>query len=343
MIRALLAKAEKGVHLTADEAAAAFSEIIHGPDANPVLVAAFLTALQMNGPTVAEVAGAARALRAAGVHLTAPADAVDIVGTGGDGAGTFNVSTTAALIAAGAGATVVKHGNRASTSRCGSADCLAALGYNLAKSTADVQRSIDEHGIGFCFANACHPALRFAAAVRRELPYRTIFNLLGPLANPAGVTRLALGVYAPDIVPLYVGALKTLGATHALVFCGPDGLDELGLSGVSRGVELFADGHTAAFSVDPRSIFGAYAPRDAIAGGSSAENARLTREVLAGSRRDAYRDAACLNAAAALVVGGRADTLAAGVAQAAAAIDSGAAWTKLEQLIGTPTRAGHSV
>lgn len=332
MILETLKKAQLGQHLTADEAYGTFREIMGGEVENPVLIAALLTAMQMNGPTIEEVTGAARAMRGAGVRVAAPADAVDIVGTGGDGFGTFNCSTTAALIAAGAGVTIAKHGNRASTSKSGSADCLAALGYDLNKTLDEVAASIATNGIGFCFANVCHPAMRFAAPVRRALPFRTIFNLLGPLTNPAGVTRHALGVYAPDVMPLYIGALKALGAKKALVFCGPDGLDELGLAAPSQVSELNEDGTVRGYTVDPKDFFGAYAPIAAIVGGTPEENASITRRVLDGEK-GAYRNAAVLNAAAAIVAGGKAATIAEGVKLAEAAVDSGAALKKLELLV----------
>ena len=332
MILETLKKAQLGQHLTADEAYGTFREIMGGEVENPVLIAALLTAMQMNGPTIEEVTGAARAMRGAGVRVAAPADAVDIVGTGGDGFGTFNCSTTAALIAAGAGVTIAKHGNRASTSKSGSADCLAALGYDLNKTLDEVAASIATNGIGFCFANTCHPAMRFAAPVRRALPFRTIFNLLGPLTNPAGVTRHALGVYAPDVMPLYIGALKALGAKKALVFCGPDGLDELGLAAPSQVSELNEDGTVRGYTVDPKDFFGAYAPIAAIVGGTPEENALITRRVLDGEK-GAYRNAAVLNAAAAIVAGGKAATIAEGVKLAEAAVDSGAALKKLELLV----------
>ena len=332
MILETLNKAQLGQHLTADEAYGTFREIMGGEVENPVLIAALLTAMQMNGPTIEEVTGAARAMRGAGVRVAAPADAVDIVGTGGDGFGTFNCSTTAALIAAGAGVTIAKHGNRASTSKSGSADCLAALGYDLNKTLDEVAASIATNGIGFCFANTCHPAMRFAAPIRRALPFRTIFNLLGPLTNPAGVTRHALGVYAPDVMPLYIGALKALGAKKALVFCGPDGLDELGLAAPSQVSELNEDGTVRGYTVDPKDFFGAYAALAAIVGGTPEENASITRRVLDGEK-GAYRNAAVLNAAAAIVAGGKAATIAEGVKLAEAAVDSGAALKKLELLV----------
>ena len=266
---------------------------------------------------------------------------MDIVGTGGDGFGTFNVSTTAAFIAAGAGVTVAKHGNRASTSKCGAADCLAALGYNLDLAPGDVERSIAANGIGFCFANLCHPAMRYAAPVRRALPFHTIFNLLGPLTNPAGVTRHALGVYAPDVVPLYIDALRALGARKALVFCGPDGLDELGLAGPSHVAELDADGSVRAYDFDPARVFGRYYPIEAIRGGTPEENAKLTRAVLAGEEKGPYRFAAALNAAAAIVAGGKAATLADGLSRAFLSLDAGAAYHKLATLVADSNEGTH--
>ncbi len=341
MIRETLLKAQQARHLTADEAYATFREIMNGEVADPVLIGALLTAMQMNGPTAEEVTGAARAMRAVGLKAKAPEGAVDIVGTGGDGFGTFNCSTTAALIAAGAGATIAKHGNKASTSKSGSADCLAALGYDLLRPVEEVERNIAEIGIGFLFANRLHPAMMYAAPVRRALPFRTIFNLLGPLTNPCGVTRHALGVYAPEIVPLYIAALKALGAKRALVFCGevPDGkggvqsLDELSLAGPTHLATLREDGSVTEETIDPTQFFGETSPISAIAGGTPEENAAITLKVLEGEK-GAYRNAAVLNAAAALVAGGQAETLAAGVRLAEEAIDSGAARAKLNELIG---------
>lgn len=333
MIVELLKKAQQKAHLTEGESFAAFREIMNGEVADPVLIAALLTAMQMNGPTAEEVTGAARAMRGVGIKLKAPQDAVDIVGTGGDGFGTFNVSTTAALIAAGAGVTIAKHGNKASTSKSGSADCLAALGYDLMKSIEAVEKMIAEVGIGFCFANRCHPAMMYAAPVRKALPYRTIFNLLGPLTNPADVTRHALGVYSREIVPIYVHALKRLGATHTLVFSGPDGLDELGLGGVSHVAEILPSGEIREFDFDPKAVFGAYRTINEITGGSPEQNAAITKGVLAGEIGGAYRDAAALNAAAAIVAGDKAETLESALALAYQSIDSGAALAKLKAMV----------
>ena len=334
MIVEALAKARSGRHLSEAEAFAAFSEIMSGEAVGEAVLAALLTAIEMNAPSAAEVTGAARAMRAACVKVKAPAGAVDIVGTGGDGHGTFNVSTVAAFVAAGAGVTVAKHGNKASTSKSGSADCLAALGYDLATPVAEVERSLRENGIGFLFANMCHPAMKYAAPVRRALPFRTIFNLVGPLANPADVCRHALGVYAPEIIPLYIAALKAFGAERALVFCGPDGLDELGLSGKSHVVELCASGETREYDFDPKAAFGAERPAEALRGGDPERNAQIALDILSGSEHGARRDVAALNAAAAIVAGGAATTLEEGIALAYKSIDSGAALGKLRALTG---------
>ena len=331
MIVESLKKAQSGRHLTEDEAFGTFREVMNGETGEAVL-AALLTAMQMDGPDIAEVTGATRAMRAACLTVRAPECAVDIVGTGGDGLGTFNVSTTAAFIAAGAGVTIAKHGNRASTSKSGAADCLAALGYDLDTPLEDIERSIRENGIGFLFANRCHPAMRHAAPVRKALPFRTVFNLIGPLSNPAGVRRHALGVYAPEIIPLYIGALKALGAEKALVFCGPEGLDELGLSGESRIAELSEDGGVREYVFDPKRFFGSTRPLAAISGGTPEMNARITRKVLSGEERGAYRDAAALNASAAIVAAGLADSLESGMELAYSAIESGAALKKLQAL-----------
>ena len=334
MILEALRKAQSGAHLSADESFETFREIMNGEVTDPVLIGALLTAVQMNRPNVDEVTGAARAMRKAGIHVMAPDGAVDIVGTGGDGFGTFNCSTTAALIAAGAGVVIAKHGNRASTSKSGAADCLAALGYDLLTPLEGVERSIAENGIGFLFANRCHPAMMYAAPVRKALPFRTIFNLLGPLTNPCGVTRHALGVYSPEVIPLYIGALKSLGASRALVFCGPDGLDELGLAGSSHIADLHEDGHVKEYDFDPKKIFGQYFPIEAIAGGTPEVNAALTLSVLKGVEKGPYRLAAILNAAAAIVAGGKAGSLEEGVLLAAESVDTGAALAKLEKMRG---------
>lgn len=333
MIVQSLVKAQSGRHLTEAEAFATFREVMNGEVVSEAVLASLLTAMQMNGPDVAEVTGAVRAMRDVCIRVNVPEDAVDIVGTGGDGFCTFNVSTTAAMIAAGAGVTIAKHGNRAATSRSGSADCLAALGYDLMKPLPEVERSIRENGIGFLFANRCHPAMMYAAPVRKALPFRTIFNLLGPLSNPAGVKRYALGVYAPGVISLYVETLKALGVRKAIVFCGPDGLDELGLAGASQVAELGEDGEVKKYVFDPKRVFGAFSPVETIRGGGPAENARIALEILSGKDRGSRRDAAALNAAAAILAGGKADSLEDGLGCAYASIDSGSAYAKLRALV----------
>ena len=341
MIIEALIEAQKGHSVSEEMAYGTFREIMNGEVTDPVHIGALLTAISMNGVNVTELTGAARAMRGAGIHIKAPSDAVDIVGTGGDGLGTFNCSTTAAIIAAGAGATIAKHGNKASTSKSGAADCLAALGYNLMNSIETVEKSIAENGIGFLFANRCHPAMMYAAPVRKALPYRTIFNLLGPLTNPAGVRRMALGVYAPEVIDLYIGTLKALGADHALVFCGEvenaDGtvsyIDEISVSGKTHIAELLADGSVKRCEFDPKKALGVTHPITAIAGGAPDVNAALTLAVLKGGEHGAYRLAASLNAAAALVAADKAPDILSGLLLAAESIDSGRALSKLEALI----------
>lgn len=333
MIVQSLVKAQSGRHLTEEEAFATFREIMNGEVVSEAVLASLLTAMQMNRPNVAEVTGAVRAMRDVCLRVNVPDDAVDIVGTGGDEFCTFNVSTTAAIIAAGAGVTIAKHGNRAATSKSGSADCLAALGYNLMKPLPEVERSIRENGIGFLFANRCHPAMMYAAPVRKALPFRTIFNLLGPLSNPAGVKRYALGVYAPDVISLYVETLKALGVKKAVVFCGPNGLDELGLAGTSQVAELGKDGGVKEYVFDPKKVFGAFSPVEAIRGGDPAENARIALDIISGKDRGVRRDAAALNAAAAILAGGKADSIEEGLGCAYASMDSGRAYAKLQALI----------
>lgn len=294
---------------------------------------AYLLAHKDKPVTVAELTGAARAMREAGVRLNlSDLDAIDIVGTGGDGFGTFNVSTTAAFIAAGAGAIVAKHGNIAATSKCGAADVLGALGYNLNLAPERVEECIRQVGIGFLFAKKMHPAMRFAAPTRKRLGFRTIFNLLGPLTNPAGVKRHAIGVYDPALTPILAEALKRLGSTHAIVFSGVKGLDEISPEGVTRGTTL-RDDTLSPIEIDAPSLYGASYPLKAIGGGDAQENARLLLAVLSGEDKGARRAAAIENAAAALLVAEKASTYADALRLAAEAIDSGRALTKLKEMV----------
>ena len=330
--KSVLAKTLEGHSPSAAETEGFFSAVMAGDVGEPEL-AAFLTALAKNPVTPDALAGAARAMRSVSVKIGPFADdAVDIVGTGGDGAGTFNVSTTAAFIAAGAGVTIAKHGNVASTSACGSADVLGALGYNLSAKPGAVERCVREGGVGFMFAKEMHPAMRFAASVRRMLGFRTIFNLVGPLTNPAGIKRHVIGVPKENLAIVMAEALKLLGSDRALVVSGEGGLDEISPGGFTFVSSLEA-GAVKNLLLDAGGEYGERHSVSEIAGGDAATNAKLLRAVLSGEERGAYRAAASENAAAAIVAGGRAKTFAEGLALAAESIDSGRALEKLEKMV----------
>ncbi|HKO37621.1 MAG TPA: anthranilate phosphoribosyltransferase [Solirubrobacterales bacterium] len=319
-----------GDHLTADHASAVLSEIMEGR-ADPVQTGAFLIALRAKGETVPELVGLARTMRGLAAPVaTRRGDLVDTCGTGG-GPSTFNVSTTAALVAAGAGAAIAKHGNRSNTSKCGSADLLEALGVNIEIEPDQVGRCIDEVGFGFMFAPRHHAAMAHVVPARKALGVRTIFNFLGPLTNPAGADRQLLGVADRRYQETIAEALIGLGSVRALVVSAEDGLDELSLTTRTRVIEV-ADGRTAEWFVEPGQFGLAPADLGSIAGGTPAENAEVSRRVLAGEPGPA-RDLVLLNAAAALYVGGLAPDLEQGVARAAEAIDSGAAANVLERLV----------
>jgi anthranilate phosphoribosyltransferase len=319
-----------GDHLTADHASAVLAEIMEGR-ADPVQTGAFLIALRAKGETVPELVGLARTMRSLASPVpTGRDDLVDTCGTGG-GPSTFNISTTAALVAAGAGCAVAKHGNRSSTSKCGSADLLEALGVNLEIEPAQVGRCIDEVGFGFMFAPKHHAAMAHVVPARKALGVRTIFNFLGPLTNPAGANRQLLGVADRHYQETIAEALIGLGSERALVVSADDGLDELSLSSRTRVIEV-ADGRTTEWFVEPGQFGLAPVELERVAGGTPEENAAVTRRVLAGEPGP-QRDLVLLNSAAALYVGGLAADLEAGVAKAAGAIDSGAAANVLERLI----------
>jgi anthranilate phosphoribosyltransferase len=322
--------------LTAAEAEQAM-EIIMTGQATPAQIGGYLVALRMKGETVEEITGSAQAMRRAAVPVrpTRP-DVIDTCGTGGDRAGTFNISTTTAFVVAGAGLGVAKHGNRSVSSCSGSADVLEALGLNLNLSPERVAQAIDEIGVGFIFAPNFHPAMRHAIGPRRELGVRTIFNILGPLTNPAGASAQLLGVYDPTLTEVLANVLRELGSRAAYVVHGFGGLDELTTGGPNV-VSYFgiapADGQVITETLDPRALGFEPAPPESLRGGNPQENARLTRAVLAGEEHGHRRDVVLLNAAAALVAGGIAADLAEGIARAAESIDSGAALRKLDALI----------
>jgi anthranilate phosphoribosyltransferase len=320
-----------GATLSAGQAEAAMSELMAG-EAPATQVAALLAMLHMRGETAEELAAFARVLRAQAVRVDAPEDAVDLCGTGADGSGSFNVSTVASFVVAGAGVPVAKHGNRAVTSACGSADLLEALDIALDPGPEAVARSIREIGFGFMFAPAYHPAMRHAMPIRRELPIRTAFNLLGPMSSPAGVRRQLLGVARPQLVELMAGALARLDVRRALVVHGAGGLDELSLSGVNRAL-LVEDGQITEVPIDASALGLPPAPASTLVGGGVQRNVAIARSVLRGEPGPA-RDVVLLNAGAALWVAGVAAELTEGVRLAADAIDSGRAAAVLDAAAG---------
>ena len=324
-----LQKVATGAALSRAEAEDAFNIIMSG-EATPSQIGALLMALRLRGETVDEIAGAVTVMRAKMLGVTAPPDAIDIVGTGGDASGSYNVSTASALVVAGCGVPVAKHGNRALTSRSGAADTLAALGVNLDLTPEGIAQCVNEAGIGFMFAPAHHSAMRHVGPTRVELGTRTIFNLLGPLSNPAGVKRQLLGVFSPEWVEPLANVLNDLGTEAAWVVHG-DGLDEMTLTGETKVAEL-KDGKVRTFSVTPEDAGLQRADAASLKGGDAEFNAQALRELLDG-KAGAYRDITLLNAGAALVVAGKASDLKDGAALASASIDSGKAKAALEKLI----------
>ena len=327
--KALIGKVADNQSLTFEESRQAFDIMMSGK-ATPSQIGGFLMALRTRGESVDEISGAVAIMRDKMLPVVAPADAVDIVGTGGDASGTYNVSTCAAFIVAGAGVTVAKHGNRALSSKSGSADALAALGIEIEIGPEKIAQCIAEAGVGFMFAPAHHSAMRHVGPSRVELGTRTIFNLLGPLANPAGVKRQLIGVYAAHWVEPIAHVMKALGSETAWVVHG-DGLDELTTAGKSLVAQL-KNGEITTFEIEPEQVGLPRARMEDLRGGDGAHNAQALRAVLAGEK-SAYRDISLLNAAGALVVAERAKTLQEAIALAADSIDSGAALERLEKLI----------
>ena len=330
MIQAAIQKLLDGHDLGRDEARDVMGEIMGG-EATPAQIGGFLVALRAKRETADEIAGCAEAMRAHVLEVRPSRDdVVDVVGTGGDGGRTFNISTTAAIVAAAAGAAVAKHGNRAVSSVSGSADVLEALGFTLEQPPERIAESIDSLGFGFMFAPLHHPAMRHAAPVRRELGTRTIFNILGPLTNPAGARAGVFGVYSPDVARTVADALAVLDSRRAFVVHGAGGIDELTPAGPNLVIEV-ADGTSRERTVDPLELGIERSDPKELAGGTPAENAVTTREVLSGAR-GAKRDAVVLNAAGAIAAAGHAHDLAEGLELAREAIDSGAATARLAEL-----------
>jgi anthranilate phosphoribosyltransferase len=330
LMRAALETIVGGGSLDVDTARALMDGVMDG-SATAAQMGAVLAALRTKGESVDELTGMVISMRAHATPVNLDPGAVDTCGTGGDGTNTFNISTAAALVAAGAGCRVAKHGNRAQSSRCGSADVLEELGVRVALDPPGVSRCVAEAGIGFIYAPAFHPAMRHAAAVRRELGIRTVFNVLGPLANPAGVRNQALGVAGNASAAAMATVLQRLGHRHALVFSGPGGMDELGLDGVTRCHEV-TQAAIGELEIDPQALGFGRAPRDAVAGGDAPTNAAVILSVLDGTH-GAPRDVVLLNAAAAIVAADAAPTMSEGVEQARAAVDSGAARAALRRLV----------
>jgi anthranilate phosphoribosyltransferase len=335
-VRAALATVVDGATLTRDAARAAMGAVMDG-EATPSQLAALLVALRMRGETVDELAGFAEAMRARVLHVDAPPGTVDTCGTGGDRSGTLNISTAAAFVVAAAGVPVAKHGNRAVTSRSGSADVLEALGVRTDHGAESAAAALREVGFAFLFAPGFHPAMRHAGPTRREIGVRTAFNLLGPITNPAGARRQVVGVGDPAAAPRLAEVLRALGAERALVVHG-SGLDELPLDGTGVVHDVTPAG-VERWTVDPAAVGLAPAPTSALAGGDPAENAALVEGVVAGADRSPRRDVVVLNAGAALVAAGRVPDLAAGVAHAAATIDEGRAADLLARLRDEKTAA----
>ncbi len=329
-LKPFIAKVATGRPLERAEAEAAFDVVMSGA-ATPAQIGGLLMALRVRGETVDEIAGAVTVMRAKMLTVEAPADAVDVVGTGGDGAGSYNVSTCSAFVVAACGVPVAKHGNRALSSKSGAADVLAALGVRIELPPARISRCIEEAGLGFMFAPAHHAAMKHVGPARVELGTRTLFNLLGPLSNPAGVRRQMVGVFDAAWVEPIAHVLATLGSERAWVVHGADGLDEISNTGPTKVAEL-RDGTVRSFEVTPEEVGLPRVSIDALKGGDGAANAAALAAVLDGFP-GAYRDIVLMNAGATLVVAGRAESLSEGVAQAAQAIDSGGARARLDLLV----------
>ncbi|HXD46899.1 MAG TPA: anthranilate phosphoribosyltransferase [Pseudolabrys sp.] len=328
--KALIAKVATGASLTREEAASAFDRMMSG-EATPSQMGGLLMALRVRGETVDEITGAVTTMRAKMLGVKAPADAIDVVGTGGDASGSYNISTCAAFIVAGAGVPVAKHGNRALSSKSGAADVLQALGVKIDLDSAQVGRCIKEAGIGFMFAPAHHPAMKNVGPTRVELGTRTIFNLLGPLSNPASVRRQMIGTFSRHWIEPMAQVLNNLGSESIWVVHGSDGLDEITTTGSTAVAEL-KGGKVRTFEISPEDAGLPKAKPDTLRGGDAEHNARALLDVLKG-KPGPFRDVALLNAAAALVVAGKAKDLKEGAALAAKSVDSGEAEGRLDRLI----------
>ena len=330
MIREAISAATAGESLSMDDAVTVMREVMEG-EVTPAQLGSYLTALALKGETPEEIAGFATVMREKSLRVALDGVAIDTCGTGGDRKGTFNISTAAAFVVAGAGLTVAKHGNRAASGDCGSADVLEALGVRIELPPDAVERCLREIGIGFMFAPAYHPAMRYAAPVRREIGIRTVFNVLGPMTNPAGVPCQLIGVGYPEVAEKMAEALRLFGTHHAIIVHSDDGMDELSLGSDTAGWEVM-DGEIRPYVVRPRDLGLPHATPDDLRGGDPATNAETMRAILSGVGGP-VRDAVVLNSGAALVAGDVADTLAEGIEMAAASIADGRAAAKLDAMV----------
>lgn len=330
-MKELLKKVVEGENLTRAEAARAMDLMLEGK-ATPVMMSSFLTAMRMKGETIEEIVGCTEMMKSKGCSVSLDTDEyIDFVGTGGDGTNTFNVSTTSMFVCAAASVTVAKHGNRAASSKSGASDLLEALGVNIMLEPEQVEQCIKEIGIGFMNAQKFHKAMKNVAPIRKEIQIRTIFNMLGPLSNPSGATRQVIGVFSRDKVSVFSRVMSTMGVKRAMVVCGSDGMDEITVTGKTY-VNEIKDGKILEYEIDPKDYGIEYAEPEDIMGGSSEENAEITRKIFAGEKGP-KRDIVVLNSAAGIYIGGKADTYAEAIEIAKKMIDEGHVIDKLNELV----------
>ena len=330
-MKELLRKVVDGQDLTREEAARAMDMMLEGT-ASPVLVSSFLTALRMKGETVEEIVGCTEIMKSKGGSVKIDTDEyIDFVGTGGDGTNTFNVSTTSMFVCAAAGVTLAKHGNRAASSKSGSADLLEALGVNIMLEPKQVEECINATGMGFMNAQKFHKAMKNVAPIRKEIGIRTIFNMLGPLSNPSGATRQVIGVFSREKVSVFSNVMQKMGVKNAMVVCGCDGMDEITVTGKTY-VNEIKNGEIIEYEIDPKDYSIEYAKSEDITGGSGAENAEIARKIFAGEK-GAKRDIVIMNAAAGIYIGGKASSYKEGIEIAKKTIDSGKVMEKLDEFV----------
>ena len=331
MIKEAILKLAKKEDLTYDEAEKVMDEIMSG-EATPVQMSAYLTALSLKGETIDEITASASGMRAHCIKLLHDMDVLEIVGTGGDGSNSFNISTTASMVISAGGVPVAKHGNRAASSKSGAADVLEALGVKITLTPERSAEILKKIGICFLFAQNYHIAMKYVAPIRKELGIRTVFNILGPLSNPAGANMELMGVYDESLVVPLAQVMANLGVTRGMVVFGQDKLDEISMSAPTTVCEI-KDGTFTSYELTPEQFGYARCQKEELVGGTPAENAEITRKILSGEEKGAKRKAVCLNAGAALYIAGKAESMKAGVKMAEELIDSGAALTKLNQFI----------